>query len=103
MYFRSEAVLDLPVSTTSYSRHAVSTIQTRSRARQRYSPQSTQTGLDIRNPVLLPYPISHQHPPSGLNFSIHPILIPLAFISNIKGHPISREQLEITRLLPSPI
>ena len=28
LYFRSEAVLGLPVSTTSYSRHAVSTVQT---------------------------------------------------------------------------
>ena len=28
LYFRSKAVLGLPVSTTSYSRHAVSTIQT---------------------------------------------------------------------------
>ena len=27
LYFRREAVLDLPISTTSYSRHAVSTIQ----------------------------------------------------------------------------
>ena len=30
LYFRNKAVLGLPVSTTSYSRHAVSTVQTRS-------------------------------------------------------------------------
>ena len=30
MYFRNKAVLDLPVSTTSYSQYTVSTIQTRS-------------------------------------------------------------------------
>ena len=56
LYFRNKAVLGLPISTTSYSRHAVSTVQ---------SPISTADNdwslIDIdgaktpRNPFLLPY------------------------------------------------
>ena len=38
LYFRSKAVLGLPVSTTSYSRHAVSTVQTQSRGQTTNGP-----------------------------------------------------------------
>ena len=56
LYFRSKAVLFLPVSTTSYSRHAVSTVQTWSAG-----PTTLQSSIDSdgaktsNNPVLLPY------------------------------------------------
>ena len=56
LYFRSKSVLDLPVSTTSYSRHAVSTIQspisTADNGRSLIDTDGTKT---TRNPVLLPY------------------------------------------------
>ena len=56
LYFRSKAVLGLPVSTTSYSRYAVSTVQTWSA-----DPTTVRSSIDTdeaktpRNPVLLPY------------------------------------------------
>ena len=56
MYFRSKAVLGLPVSTTSYSRHAVSTVQSWSAG-----PTMVRSSIDTdgarttRNSVLLPY------------------------------------------------
>ena len=72
MYFRGEAALGLLVSTTSYSRHAASTIQ---------SPISTADNgrslIDIdeaktpRNPVLLPYLYIVIISPSGLTLSIY--------------------------------
>ena len=56
MYFRSMAILGLPVSNTSYSRHAVSTIQspinTADNGRSLIDTDGTKTP---RNPVLLPY------------------------------------------------
>src|SRR6185312_6008315 len=56
LYFRSKAVLGLPVSTTSYSRYTVSTIQT-----WLAGPTTVWSLTDIdgtktpRNPILLPY------------------------------------------------
>ena len=56
LYFRSKTVLGLPVSTTSYSYHAISTIQTWSAG-----PTTIRSSIDSdgaktpRNPVLLPY------------------------------------------------
>ena len=38
LYFRSKAVLGLPVSTTSYSRYAVSTVQTQSQGQTTNGP-----------------------------------------------------------------
>ena len=56
MYFRGEAVLGLPVSTTSYSRHAASTIQSPiSIADNGRSLIDTDGAKPTRNPVLLPY------------------------------------------------
>ena len=56
MYFRSEAVLGLPVSTISYSRHAVSTIQSPiSTADNDRSLTDSNGAKTLRNPVLLPY------------------------------------------------
>ena len=60
MYFRSRAVLGLPVSTTSYSRYVVSIVQTRS------------TGPD--NEWSLTDTDMAKHSLSGLQFSIHLIL-----------------------------
>ena len=70
LYFRSKAVLGLPVSTTSYSRHAVSTVQTRSTGPDnRRSLTNTDGAKTLRNPILLPYPTSHHHSPSDPHFS----------------------------------
>ena len=56
LYFRNEAVLGLPVSTTSYSRHAVSTVQSPiSTADNDRSLIDTDGAKTPRNPVLLPY------------------------------------------------
>ena len=70
MYFRSNAVLGLPVSTTSYSRHAVSTIQTRS------------TGLD--NGRSLTNTDRAKHSPSGLQFLSFPTYSNIPYIQNIE-------------------
>ena len=70
MYFRNKAVLGLPVSTTSYSRYAVSTVQSPiSTADNDRSLIDTNGAKTPRNPVLLPYlyiiiiprPVSHFH------------------------------------------
>ena len=57
LYFRSKAVLGLPVSTTSYSRHAASTIQ---------SPISTADNGTVLNRhrwgYTFPHPVSHPIP-----------------------------------------
>ena len=67
--FRSEALLCLPVSTTSYSQHAVSTIQTRSAVPTTvWSLIDTNRAKTIRNPVLLPYPTSQHHSLPDLQF-----------------------------------
>ena len=56
LYFRGEAVLDLPVSTTSYSRYAVSTIQTWPAGPTTVRSSTDSNGAKTpRNPVLLPY------------------------------------------------
>ena len=60
LYFRSKVVLGLPVSTISYFRHAVSTVQTRS------------TGPD--NEWSLTDTDRAKHSLPGLQFSIHLIL-----------------------------
>ena len=117
LYFRSKAVLGLPVSTTSYSRHAVSTIQspisTADNDRSLIDTDGTKTS---RNPVLLPY-LHILIIPVRSQFSIHYISnskliywnINISCISRVTGnystsnHPISREWLEITRLLPRTI
>ena len=65
LYFQSEAVLGLPVSTTSYSRHAASTIQ---------SPISTADNRTALNRHRWGYTFLHpvSHPiPSILNIIIH--------------------------------
>ena len=65
LYFWSEAVLGLPVSTNSYSRHAISTVQ---------SPISTDDNGTILNQdrwgYTFPHPVS-QPIPSILNIMIH--------------------------------
>ena len=58
LYFRSEAVIGLPISTTSYSQHAVSTVQTRS------------TGPD--NEWSLTDTDGAKHSPPGLKFLSFP-------------------------------
>src|SRR6185295_12878220 len=56
LYFRSKAILGLPVSTTSYSRHAVSTAQSPiSTADNDWSLTDSDGAKAPRNPVLLPY------------------------------------------------
>src|SRR6185437_5231236 len=56
LYFRSKAVLGLSVSTTSYSRYAVSTVQSPiSTADNDRSLIDTNGAKTPRNPVLLPY------------------------------------------------
>ena len=56
LYFRSKAVLCLPVSTTSYSRHAISTVQSLiSTADNDRSLIDTDGAKTLRNPVQLPY------------------------------------------------
>ena len=67
LYFRSKAVLGLPVSTTSYSRHAASTVQ---------SPISTADNGTVLNQHRWGYTISH--PVS------HPILSTLSIRTHIK-------------------
>ena len=55
-YFQNKVVLGLPVSTTSYSRHAVSTVQSPiSTADNDRSLIDTDGAKTPRNPVLLPY------------------------------------------------
>src|SRR6185312_8162925 len=70
LYFRNKAVLGLPVSTTSYSRHVVSTIQSPiSTADNDRSLTDSDGAKTTRNPVLLSYlyiiitprPVSHFH------------------------------------------
>ena len=71
LYFRSEAVLGLPVSTTSYSRHAVSTVQSSiSTADNDRSLIDTDEAKASRNPVLLLSLNILIISPSGLNFRI---------------------------------
>ena len=56
LYFRNKAILGLPVSTTSYSRYAVSTFQSPiSTADNDRSLIDTNGAKTPRNPVLLPY------------------------------------------------
>ena len=56
LYFRSKAVLGLSVSTTSYSRYAVSTIQSPiSTSDNDRSLTDSDGAKTTRNPVLLPY------------------------------------------------
>src|SRR6185312_4104354 len=56
LYFRSKAVLGLPVSTTSYSRHAVSTTQSPISTADNDRCLTDSNGAKVpRNPVLLPY------------------------------------------------
>ena len=66
MYFQNKAVLSLPILTTSYSRHVVSTVQTRS------------TGPD--NERYLTDTDGAKHSPPGLKF--------LSFPSNFPEHPV---------------
>ena len=103
LYFRSKALLGLPVSTTSYSRYAVSTIQTWSAG-----PTTVRSSIDSdgaktpMNPVLLPYlyiiiiprPVSYFH----VNFNNSGIVDKyISYISRVTGnystskYPISRE------------
>jgi len=114
LYFRGEAVLGLPVSTTSYSRYAVSTIQTWSAG-----PTTVRSSIDSdgaktpRNPILLPYlyliiippsglkfpiiqycmpiPISHHHSPVRSQISNHSILYAITHILEYKDNYKSRE------------
>ena len=77
MYFRSEAVLGLPVSTTSYSRHAVSTVQSPiSTADNDRSLTDTDGAKAPRNPVLLPYLYIINIPRPVSNFHSFPYFIP---------------------------
>ena len=72
MYFRSKAVLGLPVSTNSYSRHAASTIQSSiSTADNGRFLIDTDGAKTHRNPVLLPYQYIVIISPSGLTLSIY--------------------------------
>ena len=62
LYFPSEAVLGLPVSTTSYSWHAVSTVQTRSTG-----PDNERSLTDTEGATF--FPVRSQVPiPFILNF-----------------------------------
>ena len=103
LYFRSEAVLGLPVSTTSYSRHAVSTIQTWSAG-----PTTVQSSIDSdgaktpRNLVLLSYlyiitisrPVSYFHVNFNNSGNVYKYI---TYISRVTGnystskYTISRE------------
>src|SRR6185436_3096123 len=72
LYFRSRAVLGLPVSTISYSRYAVSTvpspISTANNGRSLIDSDGVKT---LRNPVLLLYLYIVIISPSGLTLSIY--------------------------------
>ena len=69
-----EARLVLPVSTTSYSRHAVSTVQSPiSTADNERSLTDSDGAKAPRNPVLLPYLYIIIISPSDLTFSIYSI------------------------------
>ena len=103
LYFRNKAVLGLPVSTTSYSRHAVSTIQTWSAG-----PTTVRSSIDSdgaktpRNPVLLPYlyiiiiprPVSYFHVNFNNSGTVYKYI---TYISRVTGnystskYPISCE------------
>jgi len=117
LYFRSKAVLGLPVSTTSYSRYTVSTIQTWSAG-----PTTVRSLTDIdgtktpRSLVLLPYlhiliilvwsqlsilSISNSAT-HVLEYNYISYLVVTKNYSTSK-YPICRECQEITRLLPEPI
>ena len=76
LYFRSKAVLGLPVSTTSYSRHVVSTIQTRS------------IGLD--NEWSLTDTDGAKHSPPSLQFLSCPPYSNIPYTRIIKTSYISR-------------
>ena len=79
LYFRSKAVLGLLVLTTSYSRHAVSTIQTWSAGPTTVRSLTDSDGTKTpRNPVLLPY-LHILIIPVRSQFSIH-------YISNSTTH-----------------
>ena len=56
LYFRSKAVLGLPVSTASYSRHAVSTIQIWSAGPTTVRSSIDTVGLNSSRPVSKPFP-----------------------------------------------
>ena len=70
LYFRNKAVFGLPISTTSYSQHVISTIQSPiSTADNDRSLTDSDGAKTTRNPVLLPYlytiitsrPVSYFH------------------------------------------
>src|SRR6185312_4380505 len=67
---------------------------------QRYGPQSTQTRLRHQEPCPVAIPISHHHSPVRSQISIHSILYSISHILEYKDNYKSREQPEITRLLP---
>ena len=113
LYFRSEAVLGLPVSITSYSRHAVSTIQSPISTADNGRSLIDTDGDRPQEPCPVVIPTSHPHSPSGLQFSSFPYCISYLIYWNIKITinlasnrklldfcPIARECPEITRLLP---
>ena len=67
MYFRSKAVLDLPVSTTSYSRNGVSTNSNMiRRANNGTVLNRHRRDKDTQEPCPAAIPIYHHHFPSGL-------------------------------------
>ena len=91
LYFRSKAVLGLPVLTTSYSRHAVSTIQSPiSTANNGRCLIDTDGAKTPRNPVLLPY----------LNIIIipRPVSISIHSISNSITHVLEHTHTHILYL-----
>ena len=117
LYFRNKAVLGLPVSTTSYSRYAVSTVQSPiSTAENDRSLIDTDGTKTPRNPVLLSY-LHILIIPVRSQLSIHSISntqlmywnMNISYISRVTGnystsnHPISREWQESTRFLPETI
>ena len=116
LYFRSEAVLGLPVSTTSYSRHTVSTVQTWSAGPTTVRSLIDTDGAKItKNPVMLPY-LYFIIIPRPVSIFLHSILHFISHILKNKDiiylasnwrlldfYPIAREWQEITRLLPGPI
>ena len=116
LYFRSKTVLGLPVSTTSYSRHAVSTVQTWSPG-----PTTVRSSIDTdgaritRNSVLLSY-LHLIIIPRLVSIFLHSIIMPITHIPKYKDilylagnrwlldfYPRAREWQEITRLLPKSI
>ena len=103
LYFRSKAVLGLPVSTTSYFRYAVSTVQSPiSTANNDRSLIDTDGAKTPRNPVLLPYLyiITTSRPVSSFHVKFNNLGTVdkcITYISRVTGnyltskHPMSRE------------